>query len=85
MKRAAKYGFDSEKYLKIQSEHIKERIAQFGDKLYLEFGGKLFDDYHASRVLPGFLPDTTTLIETIIQLFVQNEGILCYLTLVCLR
>ena len=57
MKRAAKYGFDSEKYLKIQSEHIKERIAQFGDKLYLEFGGKLFDDYHASRVLPGFLPD----------------------------
>ena len=54
---AAKYGFDSEKYLKIQSEHIKERIAQFGDKLYMEFGGKLFDDYHASRVLPGFLPD----------------------------
>ena len=52
-----KYGFDSEKYLKIQSEHIKERIAKFGDKLYLEFGGKLFDDFHASRVLPGFLPD----------------------------
>lgn len=52
-----KYGFDSEKYLKIQSEHIKERIAKFGDKLYLEFGGKLFDDYHASRVLPGFQPD----------------------------
>ena len=40
-------GFDNEKYLKIQSEHIKERISQFGDKLYLEFGGKLFDDYHA--------------------------------------
>ena len=52
-----KIGFDNEKYLKIQSEHIKERIAQFGEKLYLEFGGKLFDDYHASRVLPGFEPD----------------------------
>ncbi len=53
-----KYGFDHEKYLKIQSEHIKERIASFGDKLYMEFGGKLFDDYHASRVLPGFQPDS---------------------------
>ena len=52
-----KYGFDSEKYLKIQSERIKERITEFGDKLYMEFGGKLFDDYHASRVLPGFEPD----------------------------
>ena len=52
-----KYGFDSEKYLKIQSEHIKERIARFGDKLYMEVGGKLFDDLHASRVLPGFQPD----------------------------
>ncbi len=51
-------GFDNDKYLKIQSEHIKERISQFGDKLYLEFGGKLFDDYHASRVLPGFQPDS---------------------------
>lgn len=49
-------GFDNDRYLKIQSEHIKERINQFGDKLYLEFGGKLFDDYHASRVLPGFAP-----------------------------
>lgn len=53
-----KIGFDNEKYLKMQSEHIKERISQFGDKLYLEFGGKLFDDYHASRVLPGFAPDS---------------------------
>ena len=53
-----KHGFDNEKYLKIQSEHIKERIAQFGNKLYLELGGKLFDDYHASRVLPGFQPDS---------------------------
>ena len=52
-----KYGFDSKKYLKIQSEHIKERIAMFGDKLYMEVGGKLFDDLHASRVLPGFEPD----------------------------
>ena len=53
-----KYGFDNEKYLKIQSEHIRERIAQFGNKLYLELGGKLFDDHHASRVLPGFQPDS---------------------------
>ena len=60
MKGARKYmkiGFDNQKYLKMQSEHIRERINQFGDKLYLEFGGKLFDDYHASRVLPGFAPD----------------------------
>ena len=53
-----KIGFDNNKYLKMQSEHIRERINQFGDKLYLEFGGKLFDDYHASRVLPGFAPDS---------------------------
>lgn len=53
-----KIGFDNDKYLKLQSEKIKERIAQFGGKLYLEFGGKLFDDYHASRVLPGFEPDS---------------------------
>ena len=53
-----KIGFDNEKYLRIQSEQIKKRIDQFGDKLYLEFGGKLFDDNHASRVLPGFLPDS---------------------------
>ena len=52
-----KTGFDSQKYIKMQSEHIRERIAHFGGKLYLEFGGKLFDDYHASRVLPGFRPD----------------------------
>ena len=53
-----KNGFDNDKYLRIQSQHIKERIAQFGNKLYLELGGKLFDDYHASRVLPGFQPDS---------------------------
>ncbi len=51
-------GFDNDKYLYMQSEHIRERIAKFGGKLYLEFGGKLFDDYHASRVLPGFQPDS---------------------------
>ena len=51
-------GFDNDQYMKMQSEKIKERIATFGGKLYLEFGGKLFDDYHASRVLPGFKPDT---------------------------
>ena len=51
-------GFDNDKYLKMQSEHIMERISQFDNKLYLEFGGKLFDDYHASRVLPGFAPDS---------------------------
>ena len=53
-----KHGFDNDKYLKIQSEQIKKRIAQFGDKLYMEFGGKLFDDNHAARVLPGFHPDS---------------------------
>ncbi|MBQ4061463.1 MAG: DUF1846 domain-containing protein [Christensenellaceae bacterium] len=53
-----KIGFDNEKYLKLQSEQIKKRIDMFGGKLYLEFGGKLFDDYHASRVLPGFEPDS---------------------------
>ena len=51
-------GFDNDKYLKMQSENIRERIDRFGGKLYLEFGGKLFDDYHASRVLPGFQPDS---------------------------
>ena len=53
-----KQGFDNAKYLSLQSEKIQERINAFGDKLYLEFGGKLFDDFHASRVLPGFEPDS---------------------------
>ena len=53
-----KIGFDNDKYIEMQAEHIRDRIAQFGGKLYLEFGGKLFDDYHASRVLPGFEPDS---------------------------
>ena len=51
-------GFDNNKYIELQSQKIRERISQFGGKLYLEFGGKLFDDYHASRVLPGFEPDS---------------------------
>ena len=51
-------GFDNEKYVKLQSQNIRDRIGKFGGKLYLEFGGKLFDDYHASRVLPGFAPDS---------------------------
>ena len=62
-----KTGFDNGKYLKIQSEHIKERIAQFGHKLYLEFGGKLYDDFHASRVLPGFQPDSKLRMLTQLQ------------------
>ena len=53
-----KIGFDNQKYLETQSARIRERIAQFGGKLYLEFGGKLFDDHHAARVLPGFAPDS---------------------------
>ena len=69
-----KIGFDNEKYLKIQSEQIKKRIAQFGDKLYLEFGGKLFDDHHASRVLPGFLPDSK--LQMLLQLKDEAEIIL---------
>ena len=53
-----KLGFDNDKYLAMQSEHIRNRISEFGGKLYLELGGKLFDDFHASRVLPGFKPDS---------------------------
>ena len=52
-----KTGFDNKKYIKLQSQNIRDRIAKFGGKLYMEFGGKLFDDYHAARVLPGFEPD----------------------------
>ena len=66
-----KQGFDNEKYLAMQSDHIRERISQFGDKLYLEFGGKLFDDYHASRVLPGFEPDSK--LRMLMQLADQAE------------
>ena len=64
-------GFDNEKYLQMQSEHIRERINHFDNKLYLEFGGKLFDDYHASRVLPGFAPDSK--LKLLMQLSDQAE------------
>lgn len=67
-------GFDNEKYLQMQSKRIKERISQFGGKLYLEFGGKLFDDYHASRVLPGFKPDSK--INMLMQLKDEAEIVL---------
>ena len=67
-------GFDNDKYLKMQSEHIMERIGKFGGKLYLEFGGKLFDDFHASRVLPGFKPDSK--INMLSQLKDQAEIII---------
>ena len=66
-----KIGFDNEKYIEKHSEHIRRRIDQFGGKLYLEFGGKLFDDYHASRVLPGFAPDSK--IRMLIQLKEEAE------------
>lgn len=64
-------GFDNQKYLQMQSAHIRERISMFGDKLYLEFGGKLFDDYHAARVLPGFEPDSK--LKMLLQLKDQAE------------
>ena len=67
-------GFDNEKYLQLQSQHIKERINKFGGKLYLEFGGKLFDDFHASRVLPGFAPDSK--IKMLEQLKDQAEVVI---------
>lgn len=66
-----KIGFDNDKYLKLQSEKILERIELFGGKLYLEFGGKLFDDFHASRVLPGFKPDSK--VKMLMQLKDQVE------------
>ncbi len=69
-----KQGFDNDQYLETQSREIKQRIAQFGGKLYLEFGGKLFDDYHASRVLPGFQPDSK--LKMLLQLKEQAEIII---------
>ena len=67
-------GFDNDTYLKMQSEHIQRRIEQFDNKLYLEFGGKLFDDYHASRVLPGFAPDSK--IRMLMQLAAEAEVVI---------
>ena len=69
-----KTGFDNEKYLQMQSSHIRERISHFDNKLYLEFGGKLFDDYHASRVLPGFQPNSK--MRMLMQLSSQAEIII---------
>ena len=66
-----KIGFDNDKYIRLQSEKIRERIKQFGGKLYMEFGGKLFDDFHASRVLPGFEPDSK--VKMLMQLKDQAE------------
>ena len=67
-------GFDNDKYLKLQSQKIKERISLFGERLYLEFGGKMFDDFHASRVLPGFAPDSK--IKMLIELREEAEIII---------
>lgn len=64
-------GFDNDKYLALQTERIRQRVAQFGGKLYMEFGGKLFDDYHAARVLPGFQPDSK--MRMLLQLKDQAE------------
>ena len=69
-----KIGFDNDKYLKMQSEYIKERRGRFGDKLYLEFGGKLMDDFHASRVLPGFEPDSK--LKMLLQMADEAEVII---------
>lgn len=70
-----KIAFDNDLYLKQQSKHIQERISNFGDKLYLEFGGKLFDDHHAARVLPGFQPDSK--LKMLLTLKDQVEIIIC--------
>ena len=69
-----KTGYDNEKYIRTQSAHIRERIAKVGGKLYLEFGGKLYDDYHASRVLPGFQPDSK--LQMLLQLKDQVEMVI---------
>ena len=70
-----KIAFDNEKYLMLQSQKILDRVSKFGDKLYLEFGGKLFDDYHASRVLPGFLPDSK--LKMLLTLKEKVEVVIC--------
>ena len=69
-----KRGFDNEKYLLLQSRHIRQRLDAFGGKLYLEFGGKLFDDNHAARVLPGFEPDSK--LQMLLQLKEQVEMVI---------
>ena len=67
-------AFDNDRYIQMQSEHIRDRIAKFGGKLYLEFGGKLYDDNHASRVLPGFQPDSK--LRMLLQLKEQVEMVI---------
>ncbi len=69
-----KLGYDNDKYLRLQSQHIRQRIAEFGGKLYLEFGGKLYDDNHASRVLPGFQPDSK--LQMLLQIKDQVEMVI---------
>ena len=69
-----KHGYDNDKYLQTQSAHIRERLASFGGKLYLEFGGKLYDDNHAARVLPGFQPDSK--LRMLLQLKDQVEMVI---------
>ena len=68
-------GFSNEEYIRLQSSKIRERIETFGGKLYMEFGGKLFDDYHASRVLPGFKPDSK--LQMLCALKEQAEIVIC--------
>ena len=72
-----KIGFDNNKYLTLQAQHIRARREQFGDKLYIEFGGKLFDDYHASRVLPGFQPDSKIRMLASIRVDVEIVVVIC--------
>ena len=78
-----KIGFSNEKYIELQSKHIKERIKQFDNKLYLEFGGKLFDDHHASRVLPGFEPDSK--LKIVIRIETKMQKLLLSLTPMTLK
>ena len=68
-------GFDNDKYLKLQSQNIRDRIGKFGGKLYLEFGGKLFDDFHAARVLPGFKPDSK--VRMLLEMKDEAEIVIC--------
>ena len=69
-----RHGYDNDLYIQTQSAHIRQRIAQFGGKLFLEFGGKLYDDYHASRVLPGFRPDSK--LQMLLQMKDQVEVVI---------
>ena len=74
VRRMKKIGFDNSKYISLQSQKIRDRIEQFGDKLYLEFGGKLFDDFHAARVLPRFEPDAK--VKMLLELKDESEVVI---------